>query len=235
MNQFDQRNYSIIQRVNTGVQSFLSQVYGWMVAGLLLTAFVAMYSLNSGIFITIATNNVLFFCMIIAELSLVMGLTFLLPKLSAALATGMFMLYSLLTGLTTSVVLAVYTGESIASTFVITAIMFGALSFYGYTTKRSLTGIGNFLFMALIGIVLTSIINIWMQSSAMHWMITYVGVLVIAVLTAYDTQKLKNMGLQINENDKEMMRKYSIMGALSLYLDFINLFLMLLRILDNRR
>ncbi|CAL1329016.1 Bax inhibitor-1/YccA family protein [Candidatus Providencia siddallii] len=235
MNQFDQRNYSIIQRTNTSVQAFMSQVYGWMVVGLLLTAFVAMYALNTNIFFTIATNNFLFFGMLIAEFSLVMCLSLFLPKLSAALATGMFMLYSLLTGLTISITLAMYTGESITSTFVITSIMFASLSFYGYVTKRSLTGIGNFLFMALIGITVASIVNIWLQSAGISWIISFIGVFLFSALTAYDTQKLKNIGLQVDENNTETMRKYSIVGALSLYLDFINLFLMLLRIADDRR
>lgn len=151
------------------------------------------------------------------------------------MATGMFMLYSVLTGLTISVVLAAYTMESVAGTFFITAAMFGALSVYGYTTKRSLSGIGNFLFMALIGLIIASIVNIFMKSSALYWVITYAGVLIFAGLTAYDTQKLKEMGAQIDVEDKESMRKLAILGALNLYLDFINLFLMLLRIFGDRR
>lgn len=113
--------------------------------------------------------------------------------------------------------------------------MFGALSVYGYTTKRSLSGIGNFLFMALIGLIIASIVNIFMKSSALYWVITYAGVLIFAGLTAYDTQKLKEMGAQIDVEDKESMRKLAILGALNLYLDFINLFLMLLRIFGDRR
>ncbi|MEY0160059.1 Bax inhibitor-1/YccA family protein, partial [Providencia manganoxydans] len=123
----------------------------------------------------------------------------------------------------------------VASTFFICAAMFGALSVYGYTTKRSLTGMGSFLFMGLIGIIIASIVNIFMQSSMMSMVISYAGVLIFAGLTAYDTQKLKDMGSEINQEDKENMRRYSIMGALTLYLDFINLFLMLLRILGDRR
>lgn len=145
------------------------------------------------------------------------------------------MLYSVLTGLTISVVLAAYTMVSVASTFFITAAMFGALSVYGYTTKRSLSGMGNFLFMALIGLIIASIVNIFMKSSALYWVITYAGVLIFAGLTAYDTQKLKEIGANVDENDKETMRKTSILGALTLYLDFINLFLMLLRIFGDRR
>lgn len=147
----------------------------------------------------------------------------------------MFMLYSALTGLTISLVLVAYTGASVASTFFITAAMFGALSFYGYTTKRSLSGMGSFLFMALIGLIIASLVNIWLQSSGLTLVITYVGVLIFSGLTAYDTQKLKDMGSQIDSRDQEGMRKYAILGALTLYLDFINLFLMMLRILGDRR
>ena len=109
------------------------------------------------------------------------------------------------------------------------------MSFYGYTTKRDLSGMGSMLFMGLIGIVLASIVNIWLKSTALMWAVTYIGVLVFVGLTAYDTQKLKNMGSQLDANDKDNFRKYSIVGALTLYLDFINLFLMLLRIFGNRR
>ncbi len=129
----------------------------------------------------------------------------------------------------------VYTAASIASTFVVTAGMFGAMSLYGYTTKRDLSGFGNMLFMALIGILLASLVNFWLKSEALMRAVTYIGVIVFVGLTAYDTQKLKNMGEQIDTRDTSNLRKYSILGALTLYLDFINLFLMLLRIFGNRR
>jgi len=150
-------------------------------------------------------------------------------------ATGLFMLYSALTGLTLSSIFVVYTGSSIASTFVVAGGMFGAMSLYGYTTRRDLSRLGSLLFMALIGIVLASVVNIWLKSSALMWAVTYIGVVVFVGLTAYDTQKLKNMGEQLSVDDKDSFRKYSIVGALTLYLDFINLFLMLLRIFGNRR
>lgn len=156
-------------------------------------------------------------------------------RLSGAVATSLFMLYSALTGLTLSSIFIAYTYSSIASTFVVTAGMFGAMSLYGYTTKRDLSGFGSMLFMALIGIVLASLVNIWLKSTALMWAITYIGVVVFVGLTAYDTQKLKAMGEQLNADDKDSFRKYAIVGALTLYLDFINLFLMLLRIFGNRR
>lgn len=155
----------------------------------------------------------------------------LVHKLSAGMATTLFMLYSALTGLTLSSIFIVYTYSSIASTFVVTGGMFGAMSLYGYTTKRDLSGFGNMLFMALIGIVLASLVNFWLKSEALMWAVTYIGVVVFVGLTAYDTQKLKNIGEQIDTRDSANLRKYSILGALTLYLDFINLFLMLLRIL----
>ena len=145
------------------------------------------------------------------------------------------MFYSLLTGLTLSSIFIVYTYSSIASTFVVSAGMFGAMSLYGYTTKRDLSGMGSMLFMALIGLVLASLVNIWLKSSTLTWIVTYAGVLIFVGLTAYDTQKLRVMGEQIASDDRDGFRRYAIMGALTLYLDFINLFLMLLRIFGDRR
>ncbi|MBD2796998.1 Bax inhibitor-1/YccA family protein [Xenorhabdus sp. 18] len=236
MDRYQRSNGSIVQKTGSGIQTYMAQVYGWMTCGLLLTAFVAWYVVNTPeILYTIIFNQVVFFGLIIAQLALVFVLSGLIHKMSGTLATGLFMLYSMLTGLTLSCVLIRYTGSSIASTFVVSAGMFGALSVYGYTTKRSLSGMGSFLFMGLIGIVLASLLNIWLKSSALMWAITYIGVVIFAGLTAYDTQKLKEMGEQLDVNDKENLRRYSITGALTLYLDFINLFLMLLRILGDRR
>jgi len=173
--------------------------------------------------------------LIIAQLALVFVLSGMVHRLSGAVATALFMLYSALTGLTMASIFLVYTYSSIASTFFVTAGMFGAMSFYGYTTKRDLSRFGSLLFMALIGILLASLVNFWLKSPALMWAITYIGVVVFVGLTAYDTQRLKAIGENINVNDKENLRRASIMGALTLYLDFINLFLMLLRIFGNRR
>lgn len=236
MDRFSRSNDSIVQRTGSGLQTFIAQVYGWMTVGLLLTAFVAFYVASSEALLSmIFSSKIVFFGLIIAQLGLVFVLSGMVHKMSGAMATSLFMLYSVLTGVTISSVLLLYTASSIASTFFICAAMFGALSIYGYTTKRSLTGMGSFLFMGLIGIIIASIVNIFMQSSMMSMVISYAGVLIFAGLTAYDTQKLKDMGNEINQEDKENMRRYSIMGALTLYLDFINLFLMLLRILGDRR
>ncbi|MDC9589041.1 Bax inhibitor-1/YccA family protein [Xenorhabdus sp. XENO-10] len=236
MDRYQRSNDSIVQKAGSGVQTYMAQVYGWMTCGLLLTAFVAWYVVSTPeILFAIISNKVVFYGLVIAQVALVFVLSGLVHKMSGALATGLFMLYSMLTGLTLSCVLIRYTGSSIASTFVISAGMFCALSVYGYTTKRSLSGLSSFLFMGLIGILLASLINIWLKSPALMWVITYIGVVVFAGLTAYDTQKLKEMGEHLDVNDKENLRRYSIIGALTLYLDFINLFLMLLRILGDRR
>lgn len=236
MDRFPRSNDSIVQQANTGLQAFMAQVYGWMMCGLLLTAFVAWYAANTpAVLEFVFSSNITFFGLIIVQLGLVFVISGMIHKLSPGLATSLFMLYSALTGLTLSSIFLVYTSSSIASTFVVAAGMFGGMSLYGYTTKRDLSGFGNMLFMALIGIVLASLVNFWLKSDALMWAITYIGVIVFVGLTAYDTQKLKNMGEQIDPRDTQMMRKYSIVGALTLYLDFINLFLMLLRIFGNRR
>ncbi|VYU67774.1 BAX inhibitor (BI)-1/YccA family protein [Metakosakonia massiliensis] len=230
------RSDSIVSSARTGLQTYMAQVYGWMTCGLLLTAFVAWYTLyNQNVLMAIYSSQLVFFGLIIAQLALVFVLSGLIHKLSAGLATTLFMLYSALTGLTFSGVLFAYTAQSIAATFVVTAGMFGAMSLYGFTTKRDLSGMGSILFMALIGIVLASLVNFWLKSERLMWIVTYIGVIVFVGLTAYDTQRLKNIGAQIDVSDRGHLRKYSILGALTLYLDFINLFLMLLRIFGNRR
>ncbi|XCW70372.1 Bax inhibitor-1/YccA family protein [Kosakonia cowanii] len=225
-----------MQGSRSGLQTYMAQVYGWMTCGLLLTAFVAWYAARSeAIMSFVFSSQITFFGLIIAQLALVFVISGMIHKLSPALATGLFMLYSALTGLTLSSILLVYTSQSIAATFVVTAGMFGVMSLYGYTTKRDLSGFGNMLFMGLIGIVLASLVNFWLKSEALMWVITYIGVIVFVGLTAYDTQKLKGIGEKIDVSNSAELRRYSILGALTLYLDFINLFLMLLRIFGNRR
>lgn len=230
------RSDSIVQNARTGLQTYMAQVYGWMTCGLLLTAFIAWYAANTPAVIEfVFSSRMTFFGLIIAQLALVFVLSGMVQRLSAGMATTLFMLYSALTGLTMSSIFLVYSLPSIGSTFIVTAGMFGAMSLYGYTTKRDLSGWGNMLFMALIGIILASLVNFWLKSEALMWAVTYIGVIVFVALTAYDTQKLKNIGENIDVRDTSTLRKYSILGALTLYLDFINLFLMLLRILGNRR
>ncbi|WP_333897946.1 Bax inhibitor-1/YccA family protein [Mixta calida] len=236
MDRFPHSQDTIVQRASTGLQTYMAQVYGWMTCGLLLTAFISWYAANTpAVMELVFANRVTFIGLIIAQLAVVFVLSGLVHKLSGAVATGLFMLYSALTGLTLASIFLAYTYASIASTFFITAGMFGVMSFWGYTTKRDLSKMGSILFMALIGLLLASLVNFWLKSPALMWAITYIGVLVFVGLTAWDTQKLKAIGEQIDVRDKENLRRYSIMGALTLYLDFINLFLMLLRIFGNRR
>ncbi|MFD1802893.1 Bax inhibitor-1 family protein [Mixta tenebrionis] len=236
MDRFPRTQDSIVQRAGTGLQTYMAQVYGWMTCGLLLTAFISWYAANTpAVMEMVLANRITFFGLIIAQLAVVFVLSGLVHKLSGSVATALFMLYSALTGLTLASIFLVYTYSSIASTFFVTAGMFGIMSFWGYTTKSDLSKMGNILFMALIGLLLASLVNFWLKSPALMWAITYIGVVVFVGLTAYDTQKLKAIGEQIDTRDKENLRRYSIMGALTLYLDFINLFLMLLRIFGNRR
>lgn len=215
---------------------FMRGVYKWMSVGLAVTAAAAFLVAGSpAAQQVIIGNQIVFFGLIIGQLGLVVGLSAAINRLSAATASGLFLLYSGLNGLTLSVVLLAYTGESVFMTFVICAGMFGAMSIYGMTTKKDLTGMGSFLFMGLIGIILASVVNIFMQSSAMHFVISVLGVIIFTGLTAYDTQKLRAMGETMPADDATAVQRGTILGALTLYLDFINLFLMLLRLFGTRR
>lgn len=237
-------NGSIIEQSNSRVQTYMSHVYGWMTVGLALTGLVAWFASDSDavsslLFVTDLHGNmslsVVSWVLIAAQLGLVFVLSGMINRLSGSTATMLFMLYSALTGLTLTPIFKVYTTSSIVSVFFITAGMFAALAFYGYSTKRDLSGLGRFLFMGLVGIVIASLVNIFMQSAPLMWAITYIGVFVFAGLTAYDTQKLKAFGEQLSTDDASAFRRYAIFGALTLYLDFINLFIMLLRIFGDRR
>jgi len=221
----------------TMVNSFIQSVYNWMGIGLALTGVIAFFVANNPTLLRlIAGNQILFFGLIIGELALVFFLSARVHKMQASTATAMFIAYSILNGLTLSVIFVAYTAASIASTFFICAGTFVACSVYGMTTKRDLTSWGGFLMMGLIGIIIASVVNIFIQSSAMTMIVSYIGVLVFVGLTAYDTQKLKHMALtQPSDIEAGVVRKGAIMGALSLYLDFINLFLMLLRIFGGGR
>jgi FtsH-binding integral membrane protein len=211
--------------------ALIRQVYTWMGAGLGITAIMALITLSTPELINaIAGNRLVFFGLMIGELALVFTLSGAINRLSAPVATLLFVAYSALNGVTLSILALVYTANSIASTFVITAGMFGTMSIYGYVTKRDLTSWGSFLFMGLIGVVIASVVNIFVASSTVSWIISGIGVIVFTGLTAYDTAKIKGMATQGIEG-----RKPAILGALTLYLDFINLFLMLLRFTGNRR
>lgn len=221
--------------INQTVSVYITKVYNWMAVALLLTGLIAYFTAGSEQLIQLVFGNkILFFGLIIGEILLVGYISARIHKLSSYNATLLFLLYAALNGLTLSFIFMAYTTTSITSTFIITAGTFGAMSVYGYFTKSDLTKIGNLAFMALIGIIIASVVNFFMKSEMMYWIITYLGVAIFVGLTAYDTQKLKRMAIQGFENE-ENMEKGAILGALTLYLDFINLFLFLLRIFGNRK
>jgi len=219
------------------VNSFVRSVYNWMAAGLAITGLVAFFTASSPAMLKlIFGNQLVFFGLIIGELGMVFYLSARIQRIEASTATLLFVGYSALNGLTLASIFIAFTGASIASVFFICAATFVAVSIYGMTTKKDLTGVGSFMAMGLIGIIIASIINIFLRSTAMQMVISYIGVFVFVGLTAYDTQKLKHMALtQPAGLDAGVVRKGAIIGALSLYLDFINLFLMLLQIFGDRR
>ena len=216
-------------------QRFMVRVYNWMTMGLGLTGLVAYGVAGSPTATDFIFGNAMVpIVLIVAQLGLVFWLASRVMQMSAQQAMTVFLLYAALTGLTFSSIFLMYTASSITSTFLVTAGTFGAMSFYGYTTKKDLTSWGSFLFMGLIGIIIASVVNIFLANSTLYWVITYAGVLIFVGLTAYDTQKIKEMNIIGNEGTEEDTKE-AISGALRLYLDFINLFLMLLRIMGDRR
>jgi len=226
---------SATNRVQTAdrVTAFLWKVYGWMAVGLGITAIVAFAVAGSPDLIRLLIGNrLVFFALVIAQLGLVFFLSARADRLAPGTAAGLFALYSGLTGVTLSVILLAYTGESITMTFVVTAGMFGALALFGSTTKRSLAGAGQFFMMGLIGLILASILGMFWHNDALQFLISVVGVIVFTGLTAWDAQRLKQMALTLPAGQVDA---YAVVGALSLYLNFINLFLMLLRFTGSRR
>ncbi len=219
------------------VNEFIRSVYNWMAIGLGLTGFIAFYVSNSPSMIKlIYGNQILFFGLIIGELGLVFYLSARVQKIQASTATALFILYAALNGATLSFIFLIYTSSSITSTFFICAATFVSCSIYGMVTKRDLTSLGGFMAMGLIGIIIASVVNMFIRSTGMSLIISYIGVFVFVGLTAYDTQKLKRMAVtQPAGLEAGVVRKGAIMGALTFYLDFINLCRMLLRILGNRR
>ncbi|MCF6222830.1 MAG: Bax inhibitor-1/YccA family protein [Flavobacteriaceae bacterium] len=230
-------NYSqnSIEISNSNVSVYLTKVYNWMAVALLATGLVAYFVAQSEAALQIIVGNkIIFYGLLISEFLLVMYIAKRIHNMSAYNATMLFLIYAILNGLTFSVIFLIYTSASISSTFLITAGTFGAMSAYGYFTKTDLTKLGSMAMMALIGIIIASVVNIFLQSSMMHWIITYLGVAIFIGLTAYDTQKLKAIAQKGFDNE-ESMEKSAILGALTLYLDFINLFLFLLRIFGSRK
>jgi hypothetical protein len=215
------------------VNNTIKRVYLNMTLGLLVTAFVSMFCAGSyGYLSFILSNSWAMWGLVIAQFGVVIGLSAGINKLSGAAATALFYVYAVLTGMTFSTLFLVYTATSIAKTFFITAAVFGAMSIYGYFTNKDLTRAGSFLVMALIGLVIVSLINMFVRSSQLDWIVSFVGVLIFIGLTAWDTQKIKMMAMQMPESSSGRL---AAIGALSLYLDFINIFLYLLRFFGNNR
>ena len=216
-------------------QRFFQKVYGWMCLSLIISGITAYWVASSPtVSQFILGNPLVFIGLIITEILLVVGMAGPLQREPSGIVAGAFVIYSFMTGLTLSVIFLIYTITSIGTTFAVTAGMFGVMSLYGYTTKKDLTSWGNVLFMALLGLILASIINLFLYNNVVDWIITYAGVIIFTGLTAYDTQKIRKMNIIGNEGTDED-RKESIMGALRLYLDFVNLFLRLLRLFGKRR
>lgn len=213
---------------------FFRQVYNWMIAGLALTGGAAYLVSQSETLFNMIFGTPLLYLLIGGELVMVFVLAGRINRLAASTATTMFIVYSVLNGLTLAIIFKAYSGASLASAFFVTAGTFAAMSVYGYTTKKSLASWGSFLFMGLIGIIIASVVNIFLHSEMIHWIVTYAGVLIFVGLTAYDTQRLRVIAAEgFADGDSET--KAAVMGALALYLDFINLFLMILRIFGGGR
>jgi FtsH-binding integral membrane protein len=215
------------------VTAFLRSVYGWMCAGLAITAVVAYAIASSpGLAGSLVSSPLVLLVLFAGQLGVVLFLSVRIDRIAPSTATLLFVGYAALTGVTFSLILLAYTGASVATTFVVTAGMFGALALYGTTTSRSLAGVGQFFFMGLIGLVLASVVGMFWRNAALEFLISVVGVLVFTGLTAWDAQRLKQMAAQLPD---DRLRSYAVLGALSLYLNFINLFLFLLRFMGNRR
>ena len=229
-----------------GLRAYMLKVYNYMATGILMTGIIALITFKMSV-VTASSGSIvgltqvgnaiymsgLKWLVMLAPLGIVFYMSFGINKMSAAKAQTTFWIFAALMGLSLSSILLVYTGMSITRVFFICSATFGAMSIYGYTTKRDLTKLGSFLMMGLIGIIIASIVNIFMKSSMMYFVISILGVLIFVGLTAYDTQKIKNM--YAASDTGELMGKKAVMGALTLYLDFINLFIMLLRLFGQRR
>jgi len=219
-----------VQSAGSVLARFMNGVYAWMCVGLCITGIAALLTVQSGVQIT----GGLMIILIVIELGLVMMISGMTSRLSASAATGLFLLYSALNGVTLSVLFLVYTQASIAGAFLITAGMFGVMSFYGMVTKRDLSSLGSLLFMGVLGLIIASIVNVFVASSALYWLISYAGVAIFVGLTAYDTQRLKELANSTAGNP-QLAARLAVNGSLILYLDFINLLLFILRILGDKR
>jgi len=218
--------------IDVGLREYMLRIYNYMASALALTGIVAYVFANSGMYLSVARTPLIWLIML-APLGLVMVLSFGINRLSAAAAQGIFWAYAALMGLSLASIFLVFTGASVARVFFITAGTFAAMSLYGYTTRRDLAQIGSFLFMGLIGIVIASLVNLFIGSTAIQFAISVIGVVVFTGLTAWDTQAIKEMYYE--SDGYEIASKKAVMGALRLYLDFVNLFMMLIQLLGVRR
>ncbi|MDC0886600.1 Bax inhibitor-1/YccA family protein [Altererythrobacter sp.] len=216
---------------DAGLRKYMLSIYNYMASAILLTGIVSMLTANSGLALTFASGPMMWI-VALSPLAIVFAMSFGMNKFSKTTLQALYWTFAFLMGLSLSTLFLVYTGESIAVTFFATAGAFAGLSLWGYTTKKDLSGWGSFLIMGVVGIIIASVINIFLQSEALMWAVSFIGVLVFAGLTAYDTQKLKNIYSSVRGTP--MMDKVVIMGALNLYLDFINMFLFLLRFMGSR-
>ena len=220
---------------STTLPVLMRKVYTWMALALVITGITAYgVATTPSLIMAIANNSILFWGLVIAEFGLVFGISGMLHKLSLTTATLMFIVYSVINGVLLSFIFLAYTMSSISTVFFITAGTFGVMALIGYTTKTDLSKFGSILFMALIGLIIATVVNMFVHSSGLQLIISYVGVLIFVGLTAYDTQKIKQM-LNEQSSADESAQKLALLGALSLYLDFVNLFIHLLRILGDRR
>lgn len=223
-------------RIGEAQMSLFRQVYVWMTMALAITGLTALVVATSPTLLSaIFGNKLLFWGLIIAEMVLVFGLSGAISRLSFTTATMMFILYSVINGATLSVIFLVFEPTAIAAAFFTTAGTFAVMSVYGYLTRRDLSAMGNLLFMALIGLIIASVVNLFWANSTLYWIITYAGVLIFVGLIAWDTQKIKQMLLQSGMEVNDSTKKIALMGSLMLYLDFINLFLYILRIFGGRK
>lgn len=234
---YDESRYEIrTETRETSLAACLTGVYWWMTFALVVSGLTAyMVGTSPELTRIIVKNPPVFFILAIVEIVMVIGITAGINKLSAATATALFILYAAINGLTLSVIFLAYTLGSIAVTFAVTAGTFGVMAVIGTVTKKDLTSLGNLLLMALLGLIIASIVNIFWTNETLYWICTYAGVLIFVGLTAYDAQKIKQMYLNAGTENAETNRKIAVLGALSLYLDFVNLLLYLLRIFGRRR
>jgi FtsH-binding integral membrane protein len=218
--------------IDVGLREYMLRIYNYMASGLALTGIVAYVAAHSGFYASIARTPVMWL-VILAPLGLVMALSFGVQRMRASTAQALFWIYSGLMGLSLAVVFLAFTGTSIARVFFITGGTFAAMSLYGYTTQRDLSGFGSFLFMGLIGIIIASLVNLFIHSSALQFAVSVIGVIVFTGLTAWDTQQIKEIYYEADGD--EVASKKAVMGALRLYLDFINLFMLLMQLMGTRR